>query len=62
MSGRITNDEYKEQYGDAPELIEAMMANRAFCTAKKCQLLCAVRTPPCEPGNGERIDQALHAD
>ena len=27
-------DEYKEQYGDAPELIEAMMANERLCCRK----------------------------
>lgn len=27
-------DEYKEQYGDAPELIEAMMANERFVLPK----------------------------
>ncbi len=28
-------DDYKEQYGDAPELIEAMMANERFVLPKK---------------------------
>lgn len=53
-------DEYKEQYGDAPELIEAMMANERFVLPKSACFY-ALYERRHEPGNGERIDQALHA-
>jgi type I restriction enzyme M protein len=53
-------DEYKKQYGDAPELIEAMMANERFVLPKSASFY-ALYERRHEPGNGERIDQALHA-
>ncbi|HGU0128402.1 TPA: type I restriction-modification system subunit M [Escherichia coli] len=53
-------DDYKEQYGDAPELIEAMMANERFVLPKSASFY-ALYERRHEPGNGERIDQALHA-
>ena len=53
-------DEYKEQYGDAPELIEAMMANERFVLPKSASFY-ALYERRHEPGNGERIDRALHA-
>ncbi|HEG1905269.1 TPA: type I restriction-modification system subunit M N-terminal domain-containing protein, partial [Enterobacter cloacae] len=53
-------DEYKEQYGDAPELIEAMMANERFVLPKSASFY-ELYERRHEPGNGERIDQALHA-
>lgn len=53
-------DEYKKQYGDAPELIEAMMANERFVLPKNASFY-ALYERRHEPGNGERIDQALHA-
>ncbi|HCX4599671.1 TPA: type I restriction-modification system subunit M N-terminal domain-containing protein, partial [Escherichia coli] len=53
-------DEYKEQYGDAPELIEAMMANERFVLPKSASFY-TLYERRYEPGNGERIDQALHA-
>lgn len=53
-------DEYKVQYGDEPELIEAMMANERFVLPKSASFY-ALYERRHEPGNGERIDQALHA-
>ncbi|MCE7914558.1 MAG: type I restriction-modification system subunit M [Nitrosomonas sp. PRO4] len=53
-------DEYKKQYGDEPELINEMMKNERFVlpTGSSFYTLYEKRH---EPGNGERIDQALHA-
>lgn len=53
-------DDYKKQYGDAPELIEAMMANERFVLPKSASFY-ALYERRHEPGNGERIDQSLHA-
>lgn len=53
-------DGYKKQYGDAPELIDAMMANERFVLPKNAGFY-ALYERRYEPGNGERIDQALHA-
>ncbi len=50
-------DEYKKQYGDAPELIEAMMPTSVLYQSASFYALYERH----EPGNGERIDQALHA-
>ncbi|WP_139342890.1 class I SAM-dependent DNA methyltransferase, partial [Vibrio gazogenes] len=67
-------DGYKTQYGDEPELIEEMMKNERFVIPdvvtrdNKGNLKEAFRANfyalyerRHEPGNGERIDQALHA-
>ncbi|MER2908962.1 type I restriction-modification system subunit M [Morganella morganii] len=53
-------DGYKKQYGDAPELIDAMMANERFVLPEKASFYVLYERRH-EPGNGERIDQALHA-
>ncbi|EIP5901511.1 MULTISPECIES: type I restriction-modification system subunit M [Vibrio] len=67
-------DGYKAQYGDEPELIEEMMKNERFVIPdveirdNKGNLkevfranFYALYERRHEPGNGERIDQALHA-
>ena len=54
-------DEYKKQYGDAPELIEAMMANERFVLPKSASFY-ALYERRHEPGNGERIDQRRDQD
>ena len=46
-------DDYKKQYGDAPELIEAMMALTSVCAAEKAPVLRALYERRHEPGNGE---------
>jgi len=53
-------DKYKIEYGDTPELIEEMMKNERFVLPPESNFwhLHHLRH---EPGNGERIDQALHA-
>lgn len=53
-------DNYLKEYGDTPELIEEMMKNERFVLPESASFytLYARRN---EPGNGERIDQALHA-
>ncbi|MBT5231465.1 MAG: type I restriction-modification system subunit M [Methylococcales bacterium] len=53
-------DGYKAEYGDEPELIEEMMKSERFVlpTEASFYFLWEHRH---EPGNGERIDQALHA-
>ena len=53
-------DSYKKQYGDAPELIEEMMKNERFVLPKQSSFY-TIYERRHEPGNGERIDQALHA-
>ncbi|BBS19322.1 TPA: type I restriction-modification system subunit M [Aeromonas hydrophila] len=53
-------DEYKAQYGDEPQLIEEMMKNERFVLPKQSSFY-ALWEHRHEPGNGERIDQALHA-
>lgn len=53
-------DGYKAQYGDEPELIEEMMKNERFVLPKDASFY-ALYAHRNEPGNGERIDQALHA-
>ncbi|OUL98007.1 type I restriction-modification system subunit M [Variovorax sp. JS1663] len=55
------HDAYKAQYGDtAPDLIEELLRNERFVLppGASFQALHAARF---EPGNGERIDRALHA-
>ena len=53
-------DGYKAQYGDEPELIEEMLKNERFVLPKQASFY-ALYERRHEPGNGERIDQALHA-
>lgn len=53
-------DGYKKQYGDEPELIDAMMANERFVLPENASFYALYKRRH-EPGNGERIDQALHA-
>ncbi len=54
------HDEYKEQYGDEPELIAEMMKNERFVLPENSSFYNLYEKRH-EPGNGERIDQALHA-
>lgn len=53
-------DNYKEEYGDHPELIQEMMANERFILPDSANFY-ALYNARHEPGNGERIDKALHA-
>ena len=53
-------DGYKEEYGDEPELIHEMMKNERFVLPKGSSFYTLYEKRH-EPGNGERIDQALHA-
>ncbi len=53
-------DGYKAEFGDEPELIEEMMKNERFVLHKAASFY-ALYERRHEPGNGERIDQALHA-
>lgn len=52
-------DNYQEEYGDEPELIEEMMKSERFVLPKQASFY-ALWERRHEPGNGERIDQALH--
>ncbi|SDY75237.1 type I restriction-modification system subunit M [Nitrosomonas sp. Nm33] len=51
---------YQKEYGDEPELIEEMMKNERFVLPREASFY-ALFDRRFEPGNGERIDQALHA-
>ncbi|KAB8198606.1 type I restriction-modification system subunit M [Lysobacter maris] len=53
-------DEYKVQYGDHPELIEEMLKNERFVLPASANFY-ALHEKRHQPGNGERIDKALHA-
>jgi type I restriction enzyme M protein len=53
-------DEYKKQYGDHPELIEEMLKNERFVLPASASFY-SLHTQRHAPGNGERIDKALHA-
>ncbi|QPB78194.1 type I restriction-modification system subunit M [Proteus sp. GOKU] len=53
-------DGYKTEYGDEPELIKEMMKNERFVLPETASFY-ALYERRYEPGNGERIDQALHA-
>jgi len=53
-------DGYKKQYGDEPELINEMMKNERFVLPPGSSFY-TLHEKRHEPGNGERIDQALHA-
>lgn len=53
-------DEYRAQYGDHPELIEEMLKNERFVLPASANFY-ALYEKRHSPGNGERIDKALHA-
>ena len=53
-------DEYKKQYGDTPELIAELMTNERFVLPESANFTTLYKARH-EPGNGERIDKALHA-
>ncbi len=53
-------DQYQAEHGDAPELIEELMKNERFVLPREASFY-ALYERRYEPGNGERIDQALHA-
>ena len=53
-------DEYQRQHGDHPELIVEMLKNERFVLPDHASFY-ALHTRRHEPGNGERIDKALHA-
>lgn len=53
-------EKYEEEYGDAPELIAEMMKNERFVLPESANFY-ALYDKRFEPGNGERIDKALHA-
>ncbi len=53
-------DEYKKEHGDEPELITEMMKNERFVLPPASSFY-SLYEKRHEPGNGERIDQALHA-
>jgi len=59
----VYQDEYETlvaQYGDNPELIQAMMAKQRFVLPKGASFWDCYEKRH-EAGNGQRIDQALHA-
>ena len=53
-------DTYQKQHGDHPELIEELLKNERFVLPKSANFY-ALYKQRFEPGNGERIDKALHA-
>jgi type I restriction enzyme M protein len=53
-------DKYKLEYGDHPELIEEMLRNERFVLPQAASFY-ALHDGRHQPGNGERIDKALHA-
>lgn len=53
-------DAYKAEYGDHPELIEEMLRNERFVLPPAANFY-ALHEARHQPGNGERIDKALHA-
>jgi type I restriction enzyme M protein len=53
-------DNYKAQYGDHPELIAEMLKNERFVLPSSASFY-ALHALRHTPGNGERIDKALHA-
>ena len=57
---RYHYNKYKEEYGDHPELIEEMMKNERFILPEKSSFY-SLYNQRHQPGNGERIDKALHA-
>ncbi|KQO26404.1 type I restriction endonuclease subunit M [Acidovorax sp. Leaf76] len=53
-------DSYKQQYGDHPELIAEMLKSERFVLPSDASFY-ALYNQRHSPGNGERIDKALHA-
>ena len=53
-------DNYKNEYGNEPELIDEMMKNERFVLPRESNFY-TLHERRFEPGNGERIDMALHA-
>jgi len=53
-------DNYVAEYGDTPELIEELMKNERFVLPRGSSFY-NLHNKRHEPGNGERIDKALHA-
>lgn len=53
-------EQYKSQYGDEPALIEEMLKNERFVLPESANFYSLYKRRH-EPGNGERIDKALHA-
>jgi type I restriction enzyme M protein len=53
-------DTYRKEHGDHPKLIDAMMKNEQFVLPKGASFYDLHRDRQ-KPGNGERIDKALHA-
>jgi len=53
-------DEYTNEYGDEPELIEEMMKNERFVLPENANFYALYKSRH-KAGNGERIDKALHA-
>ncbi|MDR5866250.1 MULTISPECIES: type I restriction-modification system subunit M [Halomonas] len=53
-------DSYQADYGDEPELIEELMKNERFVLPRDASFY-TLWEHRHEPGNGERIDRALHA-
>lgn len=53
-------DRYKKEHGDHPELIEELLKNERFVLPRNASFY-ALYEARHQPGNGERIDKALHA-
>jgi len=53
-------DNYQAQYGDTPELINELMSNERFVLPANANFYQLYKQRH-QPGNGERIDKALHA-
>jgi type I restriction enzyme M protein len=53
-------DDYKKKHGDNPKLIEEILKNERFVLPRDASFY-ALYEHRFEPGNGERIDKALHA-
>ena len=53
-------DNYKKEHGDEPELIEELMKSERFVLPSESSFY-SLYAHRYEPGNGERIDMALHA-
>lgn len=53
-------DQYKTEHGDHPELIEELLKNERFVLPRNANFY-TLHAARHEPGNGERIDKALHA-
>lgn len=53
-------EQYQEEHGDHPELIQELMKNERFVLPEGANFYDLYKRRH-EPGNGERIDKALHA-